>query len=88
MASNQDSRASDQYREREAQLIIGLKFHYGKSLKDLPLDVAVDAMVKAWESCQDSENARTEGIMGEQPRRIASPPRSSQGTPYKPYPRF
>ena len=83
MANSNDVRTSDKYRKQEAQLIIGLKFHYGKSLKDLPLDVAVDAMVKVWESCQDDKNpAQKKGIMNDQPRRIPSPPPKTSRTHY------
>ena len=80
MSRQRDNYSAD-YRKQEAQLIIGLKFHYGKSLKDLPLDVAVDAMVKEWESCQDESQAPSKGIMNEQPRRIAP-------QPTKPAPRY
>nr|WP_238718549.1 hypothetical protein [Petrachloros mirabilis] len=33
------------------QLIISLKFHHSDTLKKVPLDVALQAMMEVWESC-------------------------------------
>ena len=77
MSSN--SSAPD-YRAKEAQLIISLKFHYGTTLGELPLDVAVDAMVKVWESCQPKteQPQQSAGLMSDRPRKVAPP---NQGAP-------
>ncbi|MCM1982790.1 hypothetical protein [Lyngbya confervoides] len=40
------------YRAQEAQLIMSLKFHHAKTLSEIPLDVAVNALTKVWRSCQ------------------------------------
>ena len=45
---------------QEAQLITSLKFHFSKTFTEVPLDVALNAMSKAWESCQDeTDNDKT-----------------------------
>lgn len=56
------------HRALEAQLVIGLKFHYPDTLKNIPLDVALRAMAKVWESCQEKEsnNSRPDNNMGAQ----------------------
>ncbi len=48
---------SHQYRALEAQLVIGLKFHFPDTLKNVPLDVALNAMRKVWASCQDKDDS-------------------------------
>ena len=42
-----------EFRAQETQLVLGLKFHFGKTLSKAPLHVALNAMAKTWESCQD-----------------------------------
>ena len=46
---------SHHYRALEAQLVIGLKFHFPDTLKNVPLEVALRAMEKVWVSCQDKK---------------------------------
>ncbi|MCM1981516.1 hypothetical protein [Lyngbya confervoides] len=41
------------FRAKEAQLIISLKFHHASTLAEIPLEVAVSAIAKVWESCQN-----------------------------------
>ena len=72
MVGDSNRETLQQYREMESQLMIGLKFHFGKSLQDLPLDRAVDVMVKAWESCQENRPDSQQNILDRQPRRITS----------------
>lgn len=43
---------SNDYRSKEIQLMLSLKFHHEKTLGELPLDVAINAMTKVWASCQ------------------------------------
>ena len=45
-----------EFRCQETQLITSLKFHFGKTLPKVPLDVALNAMLNVWESCQDDED--------------------------------
>ncbi|MEM9136773.1 MAG: hypothetical protein AAGB01_05435 [Cyanobacteria bacterium P01_F01_bin.42] len=67
-------KATSEYKAKEAQLIISLKFHYGPTLSEIPLDVAVDAMVKVWESCNPKpDSAADRGLMANRPRRVAPP---------------
>ncbi|MCM1981436.1 hypothetical protein [Lyngbya confervoides] len=42
------------YRAQEVQLVMSLKFHHAKTLSEVPLEVAIDAMTKVWRSCQGS----------------------------------
>lgn len=35
----------------QKQLAISLKFHHGKTLERIPLEVAVQVMASVWESC-------------------------------------
>ena len=41
---------------QEAQLLMSLKFHFCETLSKVPLNVALNAMAKTWESCQDNED--------------------------------
>ena len=72
MSSNIPDHSRPEGRAKAAQLIIGLKFHYGKTLEEIPLDVAVDAMVKVWESC-NSQTSNPNGLMDDAPRKISPP---------------
>lgn len=73
-SNSSEIKPPNNYRAKETQLIISLKFHYAETLKDIPIDVAVDAMVKVWESCQPKQTPnRRPGMMTERPRRIGGP---------------
>ena len=37
----------------QQQLLISLKFHHRQTLKDLPLELALEAMMEAWNSCNE-----------------------------------
>ncbi len=51
---------SCEFRDQEAQLAMSLKFHFRETLSKIPLDMALNAMAKTWESCQeDSDNDKT-----------------------------
>ena len=51
---------SDQFHAQEVQLVMSLKFHFRETLSKIPLDVALTAMSKVWESCQDDvDNDKT-----------------------------
>ena len=45
-----------EFHAQEAQLVMSLKFHFGETLSKAPLHVALNAMGKVWESCQDNED--------------------------------
>ena len=45
-----------EFRCQETHLITSLKFHFGKTLPKVPLNVALNAMLKVWESCQDNDD--------------------------------
>ncbi len=51
-----NNKNSYHYCALEAQLAIGLKFHFPETLKKLPLEVALRAMEKVWKSCQDNDD--------------------------------
>ena len=81
MPYNSPDQSAPNLRAKEAQLIISLKFHYGKTLAELPLDVAVDAMVKVWESCNPHvDKSQQPGLMTSQPRKVSA----SKSTPPNP----
>ena len=42
-----------EFRAQETQLVMGLKFHFSKTLSKAPLHVVLNAMAKTWESCQE-----------------------------------
>ena len=49
-----------EFHAHEAQLIMSLKFHFGETLSKAPLHVALNAMGKVWESCQnEADNDKT-----------------------------
>ena len=41
------------YDAHEAQLVMSLKFHFSEILTNAPLHIALNAMAKTWESCQE-----------------------------------
>ncbi|WP_110984895.1 hypothetical protein [Acaryochloris thomasi] len=46
------------YQPQEAQLIMGLKHHFSKTLSEVPLDVAIQAVSKVWQSCQIEQDKK------------------------------
>ena len=42
-----------EFHAQEAQLVMSLKFHFCETLSKVPLHVALNAMGKVWESCQN-----------------------------------
>ncbi|MEO0375346.1 MAG: hypothetical protein AAF329_12125 [Cyanobacteria bacterium P01_A01_bin.17] len=57
------------YQPQEAQLIMGLKHHFSKTVREVPLDVAIQAVSKVWQSCQierekkDSEHGKKDDVI-------------------------
>ena len=49
---NRDCWSQEARLSQETQLIMSLKLHHAKILSQIPLEVAVSAMTKAWRSCQ------------------------------------
>ena len=50
----------NEFHTQEMQLILGLKFHFCKTLSKAPVHVVLNAMAKTWESCQDDvDNDKT-----------------------------
>lgn len=39
------------------QLVISIKFHHSGTLKDLPLEMALQAMMEVWESCNPEQRS-------------------------------
>ncbi|NJK41026.1 MAG: hypothetical protein HC934_06080 [Acaryochloridaceae cyanobacterium SU_2_1] len=37
------------------QLIISLKFHHSQTLEQIPLEMAVQAVIEVWESCHKTK---------------------------------
>ena len=46
------STSSRDAKHLQQQLLSSLKFHHRKTLQELPLDLALEAMMQAWNSCQ------------------------------------
>lgn len=38
------------------QLIISLKFHHSQTLEQIPLEMAVQAVIEVWESCHQAKS--------------------------------
>ena len=51
------------YRAQEAQLIMSLKFHHSKTLSEIPLEVAVNAVAKVWRSCQPHLKSQDDDVI-------------------------
>lgn len=51
------------YRAQKAQLIISLKFHQSKTLSEMPLDVAIEALTQVWKSCQPKPKTKPDDVI-------------------------
>ena len=50
---SQLSSKSREQRKLQQQLLSSLKFHHRQTLQQLPLELALEAMMNAWNSCND-----------------------------------
>lgn len=51
------------YKGQEAQLIMGLKHHFSQTLSEVPLEVAIQAVSKVWQSCQNESVTQREDVI-------------------------
>lgn len=40
------------------QLIISLKFHHSQTLEQIPVEMAVQAMIEVWQACNPSQSPK------------------------------